>query len=422
MNKYKKITPEGFFDLLYPESYKKFEIEKNIQNIFRSFGYYDVKLPLLEYYDVFENEFLENINTFKLVDKNGQITVLRPDITMPIARLTSSKLSDSQLPIKLSYTDSVFRMNETYGKSREVFQAGIELIGVSNPFADAEIITVAIESIKSTGMEKFQIDIGQIGFFNSLVDDLNFNKSDIELLRELIDKKDLLGVENFLDSIEIDSNKKEILLNLSSYYGNIEVIDNVMKMCSSDKEIKSLEYLKKVFEVLYLRGYEKYISIDLGMLNKPKYYSGIIIRGFTYGIGYPILSGGRYDNLLSRYGKENSAVGFSINVNELITSLNRQNIYFDVPHTKILIVSNEGVEKEAYQIAKQIREEKNIVEEELSGLKHEEIRGYILKRNIQKAIYIDKEIITLIDLSEKDDKEFSPDEFYVYMEERKWSI
>ena len=131
-----------------------------------------------------------------------------------------------------------------------------------------------------------------------------------EEIRELIDTKDFVGVEQLVNRHTIPSDLKELILNLPRYFGSRELIEELEKKNVSGKALQALEYLRKVLEILGDWGLDQYVSLDLGMVQSMNYYTGIVFRGFTYGVGFPVLSGGRYDNLLQRFGRDCPATGF----------------------------------------------------------------------------------------------------------------
>jgi ATP phosphoribosyltransferase regulatory subunit len=365
MQEYKKHTPEGCQDYLFDECFIKKNLENKLKKVFKSCGYFEIETPTLEFYDVFgaDKDIIATETMFKFFDAQGRILVLRPDMTVPIARVAATKLRDSVYPMRISYCGKSFRFRElTGGGQRETTEGGIELFGLLSPEADAEVIAAAINSLTSAGLENFQIDIGQVEFFKGLMEEGNFTESEIETIRVFIDKKDMLGVEQIIKEHEISDNLKEIIMNLPAFFGSVDIIDSVKKMDLNARSMKALCYLEKVLELIDDYGLSRYISIDLGMVQRLNYYSGIIFRGFTYGVGFPILSGGRYDTLVGKYGEECPAVGFSVNINMLMTALERQKIELSEPVIEVLVTYTSEGRKAAFNTANTLRELGSIVE------------------------------------------------------------
>jgi capsular exopolysaccharide synthesis family protein len=181
LTKWKIYTPEGVQDILANECFFKRNLEDKIRKVFRSSGFYEVETPIVEFYDAFlaEDGITAQETMFKFFDQQGRILVLRPEITIPIARLAATKFKDVSHPLRFSYIGNTFNYKELGGgKQKEFTQAGVELLGINSPEADAEIIATAIKAVKVSGLENFQIDIGQVDFFKGLMEVIN--ETDIE--------------------------------------------------------------------------------------------------------------------------------------------------------------------------------------------------------------------------------------------------
>jgi len=363
--KWKIYTPEGVQDILFNECYVKRNLEEKIRGMFRMWGYYEIETPTLEFYDVFstEAEAAPQETMFKFFDQQGRILVLRPDITIPVARLSATKYRDMNLPIRYSYIGNTFKYNELGGgKQKEFTQAGVEIMGVNTPEADAEVIATAINAVKATGLENFQIDIGQVEFFKGLMEEAGLPEKDIEQIRALIDKKDFLGVEELVKEQDIREELKDLILSLPKLFGSTDVIDRMEQVTFNERSLAALENLRKVLEILEDYGLSKYVSVDLGMVRSINYYTGIIFRGFTYGVGFPILSGGRYDNLVEKFGKKCPAIGFSMGINMVMTALDRQKIDSQKPKTDSLICCQKEGRKPAFKVCQELRKQGLVIE------------------------------------------------------------
>ena len=360
MSKWKIYTPDGVQDILFDECYAKREMESRIRKTFRSYGFYEIETPTIEFYDVFSTdiESFPQEAMVKFFDPKGRILVLRPDITVPVARLTATKNRDLQLPIKYSYIGNVFRFNEIGGGRRNEFtQVGVELLGDSSFESDAEIIAVAINTLKAAGLENFQIDIGQVEFFNGLAEEAGLTEQDISRISKLIDRKDYVGVEEIVNRYEMTSELRELILKLPSLFGSLDVIEKLKKITRNKRSLAALENIEEVINILGDYGFTKYLSIDLGMLKGPDYDTGIIFRGFTYGVGFPILSGGRYDSLTSTFGKDCPAIGFSIGINMLMVALDKTQLSKDRPSVDTVICYYKSNRKSAIEIAETLRKQ-----------------------------------------------------------------
>lgn len=218
MPDWKLHTPNGVNDVLPEECAVKKEIESTLWMVFASFGYKEVETPAFEYYDCYSGESgqITQEKLYKFFDEQGRILALRPDFTTSIARMAATKLQNHVLPIRYMYTGSVFRAEHTEGvRSREITQSGIELIGSYSPEADAEVIAAAMEAITALGIEEFSMEIGQVAFFNGLVEQLGLDENTTERLRARIDSKDSQGIKNIVNKLDIDENIKRIMIDRS---------------------------------------------------------------------------------------------------------------------------------------------------------------------------------------------------------------
>lgn len=317
----KNMLPEGTRDLFLEECVIKRWLQRNIDDSFSKWGYEEVITPTLEFYETF-NCYPENLkeeDMYKFFDNRGRILVLRPDMTIPIARLIATKLKDETLPIRLRYTSNVFRVHESFvGKRNEYTDCGVELIGIEEGKADLEILVLALESLKKLGLNDFKLEIGNIEFFNSAFRDLDINHIDKQKIAQLIENKNLKNLKDFLEEIDMEEEYRRFFNKLPWMFGDKKVLEEGKRLAFNDELVKNIEYLEQLYVQLENLGYEKNITFDLGMIPRLNYYTGIIFRGYGEGIGDSILTGGRYDNLIKSYGMDLPAVGFSIDIDAVI--------------------------------------------------------------------------------------------------------
>ena len=327
MLKNQLITPEGTKDFLFEEAAVREEVETLLHTLFKARGFSEVITPGLEFLDVFsvKGHSIPVEYMYKLSDHKGRLMVLRPDSTMPIARLCATRLRAEQLPLRLSYNQTVYSQNRTLtGRSDEVKQAGVELIGKKGADADAEVIALAIGTLLKIGFDGFKIELGQVAYFKGLLAGCGLDDEQTERIRALVDAKNNVELEYELSRLNIDTEKKTALLELGSLFGGPEALERADLLAENDECRAAVENIREVYDILCGFGYEKYISIDFGILNNFNYYSGIIFRGISDGIGTPILSGGRYDELLREFDADAPATGFALGVKELLVVLERQ--------------------------------------------------------------------------------------------------
>lgn len=318
-------TPNGLSDILWDECDLKFRIEVVAREIFSNHEYKMVQTPTFEYFDVYHTATPNKAESmFKFFDVNGRMLALRPDFTTSIARLAATKSLGEKIPLRLSYCGSAFCNDEAFSQARqrEFSQVGIELVGESSAKADAEVIQIVIETLLASGLKQFQIDIGQVGYFMALAKQAKLNNEQADTLRGLINDKDFVGINHFLETLEISEDLKDIFESLPTQFGEVSVVFDAMEQSGIGEEAKTaLENLKQIYDILKEQGLEQYISVDLGMVPHLDYYTGMIFKGFTYGIGFPICSGGRYDTLMEKFGRNLPATGAAIGVERVMSAL-----------------------------------------------------------------------------------------------------
>lgn len=359
MSDWKLHTPTGVNDILPEECSKKKEVESTIWSVFTSVGYKEVETPTFEYYDAYAagGGQISQENMFKFFDEQGRILALRPDITTSIARMAATKMEGKTLPLRYCYTGNVFRAEQTEGvRQREFTQAGIELIGSYGPAADAEVIATAMEAVLAVGIEEFQMEIGQVAFFNGLVEQAGLAAGDVEKLRARIDSKDTVGIRDLTGQLQLSADVKQLMIDLPYLFGGIEVCEKANVEGLNQTSRQALENLKTIYTLLCSYGFEKYVSIDLGMLQSIDYYTGSIFKCYTHGIGFPVCAGGRYDHLMGTFGRDLGAVGVAFGVNRILSALERNGIPFgSAAVSSSLIFAEQGAEGLAYDLAYNLR-------------------------------------------------------------------
>ena len=311
-------------DFTVDECKRRNKIIETITERFSKWGYSEVSTPIVEYYKTFNHKTqdLKEEEMYKFFDSRGRILVLRPDMTVPVARLVNTKLKDMKLPLKLFYNAEVFRVHESFeGKRNEYLDCGIELIGASGEKTDLEVLVTALEVLKALDTKKeFKLEIGNVNILKSALKDMNLSIDNQNKVIELINKKSLTSLREYLDDIEIRKEYKEFLNKFPWLFGGYEMIKKAKGLAFNEDMKKNIEYLENLYLNLQKLGYEKYISVDISMVPRVNYYSGIIFKGYVKEIGSTVIRGGRYDNLLESFGKSIPAIGFSVDVNLLIDS------------------------------------------------------------------------------------------------------
>lgn len=388
----KRYIPEGTRDILFEECNKKVEVEGLLRKTYIDSGFLQVISPTLEFYDVFngENTTLSQEKMYKLFDNQGRILVLRPDMTTPIARIVATKLKDVHYPLKLCYTSNVYRVNESLnGKNGEITQSGIEIIGVESIKADAEVIITGITALLNCGLNHFKIELGHAQFFKAIIDKVDIEEQEKEKLRIYIENKNFTALSELLDNKKnwMDEKTLYILKEFPKLFGDIKILDKAEELTDNLKALEAIESIRKVYKIIENAGFAKYVSVDLGMVHHLDYYTGIIFRGFTHGVGGNILSGGRYDNLVCQFGNDQGATGLAIDVDSILLALQSAKDKED-NREKVLIYYKDGFVREAYEKAVELRNMGVIAEISLMD-SEEETLEYAKKKGIEKVIIID---------------------------------
>lgn len=401
-------TPEGVRDIYNSECEKKLFLQNNLHNQLKLYGYKDIQTPTFEYFDIFSREIgtIPSKDLYKFFDREGNTLVLRPDFTPSIARCAAKYYMNEDMPLRLCYGGNTFINNSEYqGKLKETTQMGAELIGDDSVDADAEMISLVINSLLKSGLTDFQVEIGQTDFFRGLLEDAGINDEVEAQLRELISIKNYFGVEELLSELSMSEELKQVLFKLPQLFGSIEILKQAKALTSNQCAIQAIERLESLYEVLKIYGLEKYVSFDLGMLSKYKYYTGIIFKAYTFGTGEPIANGGRYNNLLSWFGKEAPSIGFVIMVDILMSALMRQNKEITMNNNNTMILYKNSQQKQAIELAGYLRDNnKNI---ELVSMANDKTLDECIdygKRNGSAVIlfFENNESINLIDLNTGD--------------------
>ncbi len=391
MKRWNIYTPEGVQDILFESCGQKRLLESKIRKAFKLNGYREIETPTIEFYDTFGGErgLINQESMYKFCDSKGRLLVLRPDLTVPVARVAATKLRDELLPLKCCYMGNTFSFDELGGgRQNEFTQAGCEILGINSPEADAEVVAMAIETVRATGIDEFQIDIGQVGFFKGLMAESGLSEDEIEEVRELIDQKNLVGVEQVMDRHKVKNPLKRIILDIPKLFGSKDILRDISYQDIGKIATEAIENIKAVLEMLEDRNLAQYVSLDLGMVQSLNYYTGIVFRGYTYGVGFPILSGGRYDKLVAKFGKECEATGFSIGVNMVMMALERQKKQSEYDSGGVFVTYEKDARKFASDYCRQLIDNDCIAEMDIMRLGAEESKKYAMSRRFSKFVCI----------------------------------
>jgi ATP phosphoribosyltransferase regulatory subunit len=316
--------PTGVKDYLPGAAARLRRIESSVLECMEKWGYSQIITPTLEFYDtVGVASSTEDKKMFKLLDQNGRTLVLRPDITAPIARVVASLMKEEALPVRLSYHANVFRaFEEEAGRESEFFQTGAELVGDPSPEADAEVIALAIASLQAAGVDSFKMALGHTGFLNGLFHEtLRDGEEKQKVLKECLLNRDYVGYRQQLKGFGLAAAVEKELEAILRLRGGEEICEQASGLTRNPLARESIDHLCRVYEVLKAYGVSEHVLIDLTMIGDFSYYTGMTFEGYAANLGFPVVSGGRYDNLLRQFGREAPATGFALKTTRILEAV-----------------------------------------------------------------------------------------------------
>jgi ATP phosphoribosyltransferase regulatory subunit len=351
--------PRGVSDFLPETAAKIGSIENRLLRVFELWGFRRIITPRLEYEDVLATGMGDELKgrTYRFDDRqSGRLLALPPDITPQIARIAATRMSALPLPHRISYSERVLRQTEIQaGRSREIFQTGVELIGLDSPEADAEMIVMAIEAMQKLGLENFTVDLGQVEFCQGVFQASGLSGEPLQQLREAVSRKDSSAVASLLHEHPVPPDSARELSALPRLFGGRDILKAAQEIVSNRRSVAALDNLRQVLEILDIHGVADFLSIDLGETRGLDYHSGITFEGFVTGFGEPVCSGGRYDKLIGRYGFDAPATGFTFNLLNLLQTIERRPDLQWGAATDFLLFNIGDDRQNVLQIARQLR-------------------------------------------------------------------
>ncbi len=320
--------PKGAKIYLPDEAARKRAVEERLFEVFRKWGYREVVTSAYEYFDVLSQgtdaELQERM--FKMVDReSGRLLALRADVTPQIARIVATRMREEPKPLRLAYVTNVFRYDEPHvGRYREFYQAGVELLGLPNPEGDAEMIAMTVEGLRALGLGQFQIDVGHADFFRGILEDLAADEAVARALRSALGRKDVSALERLVGELRAPSAVTELLLALPALYGRGDVLDRAERLVKNARSEAALANLAEVYRLLRAYGLADSVLLDLGEVRGFDYYSGVHYEAYVSGLGAPLAGGGRYDQMLARFGYDCPATGFAFEVGRALLAMDSQ--------------------------------------------------------------------------------------------------
>lgn len=355
MEKY--AIPEGTRDLILGECNAKKALQKRIETVFDAYGYDEVITPSIEYYRTYSQGFvsLKEEEMYKFFDHNNAILTLRMDMTVPIARMAATKFKHHKSPLRFRYCANVYKVKQYFaGKRNEVSDCGIELLGQSAKESDLEILMCAMEVMEQLSDKPFTLELGDVRFFHEACREARLSSTEMNTLADLIDRKSLTELSTYVNQLRLTEAEKQFFEQLPWFCGDVEVLQEAKQYCFNDTLKNILNDLQKYYDGLCELGFGSHVTFDLGKLPHLNYYSGLLFEGFVEGIGTSVLSGGRYDSLLAKFGNDMPAIGFSVKLDYVLDVLEQKN------EPKTILYYPANLKIEALKQAKELRKSKRV--------------------------------------------------------------
>ncbi len=305
-------VPTGTRDLLPDELALERGISLAVLEVFTEAGYREVATPALEYEETMRlGDPRAAERAYHVTDNDGRSLVARFDSTIPIARMAATTLAATEPPLRLCYLQGVLRPIEPKrGQSREFLQVGMELLGREAPQGDAEAIAVACRVLEAAGIRDYRIAVGDSALFGRLLDDAGLTSEKASRVREAVmyelETRDMVGLGRELEAAGLEARQRDDLLALAQARGGVEQLDR-----------PGVEHLRELAALLAESGVDDRVIFDLGLIRSQTYYTGTVLEVYGAGFGSPLGGGGRYDDLVGRFGRDLTAFGFALNMDRI---------------------------------------------------------------------------------------------------------
>lgn len=320
--------PPGIQDFLFDDAQQRREVERLLREMLVGKSYREIITPTYEYCNVFsqaakaaqgKNGSDEKI--YRFLDRDGNVLALRADFTAQIARIAASRFVKMPAPIRIYYSGKVFRAEPHHaGRSREKWEVGFEILGSNDLHADAEAVLCILDGLVALGIGEARVAIGHIGYFNGIVAQAGIDVEKLQQVKYLVERKDVAGLSEVTTSLLIPQPLKEALIRMPNLHGGEEILADAGRLVDNETSRNAIARLQALLPIIQKHVDGKKVFVDLSEVEGMGYYTGIILRAFAAGVGQSIGSGGRYDELISRFGAEMPAVGFSFDVDLLVSA------------------------------------------------------------------------------------------------------
>jgi ATP phosphoribosyltransferase regulatory subunit len=305
--------PPGTRDVLPDEMRELRRLQAALSDVFAAHGYGEVVTPTIEYHDVLARGDERGAPAaYRFFDEDGALLALRSDMTVPIARLVATRLAGDQPPFRLCYVASAYRaIRPQRGQMREFVQAGVELVGVPAPEGTADVIEVLARSLDAAGLRRAVIGLGDADLYRQLLEEVGVDRDARDRILDRLAAHDLVGLEAEVGELALPAAARETLVRLPSLRGGEEALESARGMGGEAVE-RASRRLAATYEAATERGVGDRVRVDLGLLRDLGYYTGAIVEVYDPAIGHILGGGGRYDELMGRFGRPLPAAGFAL--------------------------------------------------------------------------------------------------------------
>jgi len=383
--------PYGTRDFLPYEANQKRVIESSLAQLFARWGYDEIVTPTFEYLETLAVGVSDDAQSsmFKFFDKNNRILALRADMTTPLARVAATRLRETETPLRLFYLTNVFRYEQAQaGRQCEFYQAGAELMGVPGPGADAEMVALAVESMLDTGLQNFQISLGQVEFIHGIMKELDLKPEQEWQIKQRMVRRDLVGLEEVLAKSGVTKEGQKLLQQIPLLHGREDMLEKTYQAVNNPVSRAALDNLAEIYNLLKSYGVDKYVNFDLGIIRDFDYYTGMVFEGYTPGLGFPLCGGGRYDNMVASFGVQCPATGFALGIERVMLAMERQGIAVASAPKNIYIGWDDNGLPAAIQQAAKLRMEGHSVELALQPQSREEAANSQLRKGYDQLVFV----------------------------------
>src|SRR5512135_1423908 len=315
------LIPRGVQCYFGEEVSRRRKVEAVLAGIMKNWGFQEIILPFFDYLEDFSHGLGSQLGdkAYRFLDKDGSLLALRPDLTTLVAKTVATRMTDHPLPVQLFYSGEVFRQERAgAGRQKEFYQIGLESMGVSEIWADIEIILIAIDCLLHLGVEEFKIALGNVGLFNGIVSGLDVSHEKLQALRDAVDHRDSSRLETEVADLRLSDDKKRFLVELPQLTGGREVVEKALLSVRNPRSRRSLRELSEIYSVIQALRLERFLTLDLGEVRGLDYYTGMVFKIYSSSRGFELGGGGRYDDLLAKFGWNLPAVGFSFTLDHVL--------------------------------------------------------------------------------------------------------